>query len=178
MAKVGLFYGSNTGNTESIAYQMADKFNEIQDGVVDIHNIGSSSPADLLKYEYLIFGIPTWNTGELQDDWAIFLPRMSDMNFAGKKVAIFGLGDQNGYGFNFLDAAGILADEVFVQDGTVLGYWFNNSYQFEASLAKEGNQFMCLGIDQEGQAGMTEQRLEKWAHQVLREFGLAQGEPA
>lgn len=174
MAKIGLFYGSNTGNTETIAYQLAEKLNELEAGVVEVFNIGASSPEDILKWDNLIFGIPTWNTGELQDDWAFFLPKMESMNFANKKVALFGLGDQNGYGFNFLDAAGILADEVAIQDGTVVGYWSNEDYEYEASLADEGGLFMCLGIDQEGQADKTDERIAQWAQQVLVEFGILQ----
>jgi flavodoxin I len=176
MATIGLFYGSNTGNTETIAYRLAEKLNEIQADVVEVFNIGAVSPNDILKWDNIIIGIPTWNTGELQDDWAIFLPKMEGMNFAGKKVALFGLGDQNGYGFNFLDAAGVIADEVAIQDGTVVGYWSNEDYEFEASLAEEGPLFMCLGIDEDGQPDKTDERLTQWANQVLREFGIL--EPA
>lgn len=174
MGKIGLFYGSNTGNTEAVAYQIAEKFNQGAAGLVDVHNIGGSSPEDILKYDYIVLGIPTWNTGELQDDWAFFLPKMEGMNFSGKKVALFGLGDQNGYGFNFLDAMGILADEVMIQGGTVFGFTSTASYQYEESLADEenGDAFMGLGIDQEGQADLTDTRIEKWVNQVKTEFGV------
>ena len=175
MGKIGLFFGSNTGNTEAVAYQIAEKFNELQSGLVDVHNIGGSTPEQILGYSHIILGIPTWNTGELQDDWAIFLPKMESMNFSGKKVALFGLGDQNGYGFNFLDAMGILADEVLIQGGTVFGFWSAQRYQFEESLAAKeegGEAFMGLGIDQEGQASMTDDRIEKWVKQVKEEFGV------
>lgn len=174
MGKIGLFFGSNTGNTEAVAYQMQEKFNELQSDLVDVFNIGGTTPEQILKYDYIILGIPTWNVGQLQDDWAIFLPKMENMNFKGKKVALFGLGDQNGYGFNFLDAMGILADEVFIQGGTVFGFWSTARYQFEESLATEenGEAFMGLGVDQEGQASMSEERIDKWARQVKEEFGL------
>jgi len=172
MAKIGLFYGSNTGNTETVAYNMAEKFNEIEAGLVEVFNIGATSPEDMLKFDYMVFGIPTWNTGELQDDWAFFLPKMENMNFAGKKIAIFGLGDQNGYGFNFLDAAGILADEIFIQDGDVLAYWPADDYEYEVSLAEEGPLLMCLGIDEEGQAEKTDPRIAEWAQLVKKEFGI------
>ena len=174
MGKIGLFFGSNTGNTEAVAYQMAEKFNETESGLVDVHNIGGATPEQILGYEYIIFGIPTWNVGQLQDDWAIFLPKMEGMDFKGKKVALFGLGDQNGYGFNFLDAMGILADEVLIQGATVLGLWSAQRYQFEESLATEenGEALLGLGVDVEGQASMTDDRIEKWVKQVKEEFGV------
>jgi flavodoxin I len=172
MGKIGLFYGSNTGNTEFVAYQIKEEFDKHENGIVDVHNIGASSPDQILKYNYLIFGIPTWNTGELQDDWAAFWPKLGGMNFSGKKVAIFGLGDQNGYGFNFLDAAGMLADEVMKQGGELLGLWETTTYEFAESKANIEDHFLSLGIDQDGQSGMTPARIQKWVKRVKFEFGL------
>lgn len=172
MGKIGLFFGSSTGKTESVAYQIKAEFDKVEAGMVDVYNIGASTPEMILKYNYIIMGIPTWNTGELQDDWDVFFPRLSEMNFTGKKVAIFGLGDQNGYGFNFLDAAGILADEVFKQGGEVWGLWSRNSYQFEESKAIVEDQLLCLGVDEDGQAEMTGGRVNAWVSDVREQFGL------
>ncbi|MBE0691263.1 MAG: flavodoxin domain-containing protein, partial [Anaerolineae bacterium] len=61
MAKVGLIYGSNTGNTEFVAEQIKEEFEKLRPGEIDIHNIGKSDPSTLLKYEYMIVGVPTWN---------------------------------------------------------------------------------------------------------------------
>ena len=108
MAKVGLIYGSNTGNTEFVAEQMKEAFEKLRPGEIDIHNIGKIDASTLLKYEYMIIGVPTWNTGQMQDDWEAFLPKLAELDLTGKKIAIFGLGDQNGYGYNFLDALGII----------------------------------------------------------------------
>ncbi len=172
MAKIGLFYGSNTGNTEYVAYQIKEEFDKIDANAVEIHNIGATSVDEILKYTYLIFGIPTWNTGELQDDWAAFWPNLGSMDFKGKKVAIFGLGDQNGYGFNFLDAAGMLADEVMKQGGQVLGLWETQNYEFAESKYTIEDHFLGLGVDQDGQATMTPPRIQKWIKRVKYEFGI------
>lgn len=173
MAKIGLFYGSSTGNTETAAYQIKEKM-EALDGidVVEVHNIGATEPAQILSYQYLLMGIPTWNTGELQDDWAIFFPKLGSMDFKGKKVALFGMGDQNGYGFNFLDAIGMLGDELIVQGADLAGYWSNRSYDFAESLAKDGDFFMGLGLDNDGQADMTDKRIAKWVEWVKQDFGI------
>lgn len=172
MAKIGLFFGSSTGKTEAVAYQIKSEFDKFQADLVDVHNIGASTPEAILKYSHLILGIPTWNTGELQDDWDVFWPRLREMDLSGKKVAIFGLGDQNGYGFNFLDAAGMLADEVLMQGGDLFGMWPTQSYEFEESKAAVEDHFVGLGVDEDGQSGMTPERLTKWVAQVKDEFGL------
>lgn len=173
MAKIGLFFGSNTGNTEYVAYQMKDEFDRIDPTLVDVHNIGTSSPEQLQGYQFLIFGIPTWNTGQLQDDWEFFLPRMQGVDMSGRKIAIFGLGDQNGYGFNFLDAVGPLADTFMECGAELYGLWPSQNYQFEESRATIEDHFLGLGIDQDGQPERTPERLKQWCGQVLREFAIA-----
>ena len=92
------------------------------------------------------------------------------MDFKGKKVALFGMGDQNGYGFNFLDAIGMLADEVLLQGGELLGLWPSNKYEFEESKAAVEDHFLGLGLDQEGQDEMTSPRIKEWVAQVIGEF--------
>jgi flavodoxin I len=170
MAKIGLFYGSNTGNTEYVAYQIKEEIERRAPGSIDVHNIGSSTPEQILQYTHLILGIPTWNVGQLQDDWEAFMPRLATMDFTGRRVAIFGLGDQNGYGFNFLDAVGMLGDALLDRNAELIGFWRVNSYQFNESRAQVDDHFMGLGVDQEGQSDMTGKRLVDWVNQVMYEF--------
>lgn len=172
MAKIGLFYGSSTGNTEFVAYEIKERFDKRDASLVEVINIGSATPDQFLQFDFLILGIPTWNTGQLQDDWDIFLPKLDGRDMTNKKVAIFGLGDQNGYGYNFLDAVGTLADTMFDLNADVLGLWPTKGYQYEESLAVEGDFFLGVGIDQEGQSNLTDERLDKWVEQVVEEFEL------
>lgn len=172
MAKIGLFYGSSTGNTEYVAYEIKTEFDKRDASLVEVFNIGSATPEQMLRFNYLILGIPTWNTGQLQDDWEIFLPKLAGHDMSGKKVAIFGLGDQNGYGFNFLDAVGMLSDVLFDLNAQVWGLWPVNGYQFNESLAQVDNHFLGLGVDHEGQSGLTPQRITQWVTQVMLEFEL------
>ncbi|MFZ4816241.1 MAG: flavodoxin [Phototrophicaceae bacterium] len=172
MAKIGLFFGSSTGATEAVAFQLADAMNQLIPDSVEVHNIGATTPDKIVSYQYLIFGLPTWNTGQLQDDWEIFLPNFRNMNLKGKKIAMFGLGDQNGYGFNFLDALGMLADEVLLAGGEVHGLWSTKNYQFNESKAQVEEYFLGLGIDQDGQADLTPGRIQQWVKEVKQDFGL------
>lgn len=170
MAKIGLIYGSSTGNTEFAAYQLKEQFDGFDSWDCEVTNIGEATPEKLLSYQYLVLGIPTWNVGELQDDWDVFFPNLPDMDFSGKKVALFGMGDQNGYGFNFLDAVGMLADEVLLQGADVVGLWPNEKYEFEESKANVEDHFLGLGLDQDGQEELTTPRIKAWAVQVVGEF--------
>jgi len=90
-APVGLFYGSSTCYTEIVA----DKIRDIlSDEVVDVYNITDESLITAESYAYLIMGIPTWDYGELQEDWEEIWDELDLVNFSGRKVALYGLGDQ------------------------------------------------------------------------------------
>lgn len=172
MAKIGLFYGSSTGNTEFIAYQIKEEFDKVVPGAVEVHNIGSATAEKMMSYQYLIMGTPTWNTGELQDDWSVFWPNFDSMDLTGKKVALFGVGDQNGYGYNFLDALGMLADQVLLHNGELFGMWSKKTYEYEESKAEVEDHLIGLGIDQDGQEGMTAGRIKEWVGQIKDQWGL------
>lgn len=176
MAKIGLFYGSNEGHTEAVAERIRDAFDAVEPGLVDVFNIGRSTVEDIARWDRLIFGIPTWNIGQLQDDWDLFLPRMDQLDLTGKTVAIFGLGDQYGYSGTFLDAVGLLADKVMDQGGEVVGLWPATGYEFEASLALVNDYFLGLAIDEDTQPRQTGERVRAWVAQLMDEFGLLAAE--
>ncbi|NEQ31160.1 MAG: flavodoxin FldA, partial [Leptolyngbya sp. SIO4C5] len=67
MTKVGLFYGSTTGKTADVAEQIQAALGG--DSVVEVFDIADVAVEDLAAYQQLIIGSPTWNIGELQDDW-------------------------------------------------------------------------------------------------------------
>lgn len=94
MAITGIFFGSDTGNTENIA-KMIQK--QLGKDVADVHDIAKSSKEDLEAYDILLLGIPTWYYGEAQCDWDDFFPTLEEIDFNGKLVALFGCGDQEDY---------------------------------------------------------------------------------
>lgn len=91
MAITGIFFGSDTGNTENIA-KMIQK--QLGKDVADVHDIAKSSKEDLEAYDILLLGIPTRYYGEAQCDWDDFFPTLEEIDFNGKLVALFGCGDQ------------------------------------------------------------------------------------
>ena len=175
MTRIGLFYGSSTSHTEFVAYDLRDTLNALlQEDAVEVHNVGTTDAETMNRYALLVFGIPTWNIGELQDDWDIFWADLEKVDFTDKKVALFGLGDQYGYPDTFQDAMGILAEEVLALGGELVGAWSTAGYEFEESLALSADRqaFMGLALDEDHQSDQTGERIRQWAIQVLTEFGL------
>ncbi len=59
MAIIGIFFGSDTGNTENIAKNIQKQLGK---DVADVHDIAKSSKEDLEGYDILLLGIPTGTT--------------------------------------------------------------------------------------------------------------------
>ncbi|MCW5621208.1 MAG: flavodoxin domain-containing protein, partial [Burkholderiales bacterium] len=96
MATIGLFFGSSTGNTESAAERIQQLL-QAAGHEVNLLNVYSEAIKSMEQYEYLVLGIPTWDIGEIQEDWKNVWDELDTLDLAGKKVAVFGQGDQRGY---------------------------------------------------------------------------------
>jgi len=170
MAKVGLFYGSTTGKTADAAEQMQAALGG--DAVVDLHDISDKSAANLAEYDYLIIGCPTWNIGDLQDDWDAIFEDLDDVDFSGKTVAYFGTGDQVGYADNFQDAMGILEEKIAELVGKTVGYWPADGYEHNDSKAMRDGKFCGLALDDDNESEKTEERIQTWCSKVKSAFGI------
>ncbi len=166
---IGLFYGTTTGKTSDIAEIIRDEFGS---SLVKLHDISASQAKDLSGYDLLIIGCPTWDIGELQSDWDDFFPNLDNINFAGKKVAYFGTGDQVGYADNFQDAMGILEEKISGQGAVTVGLWPTQGYDHSASKAVKNGKFIGLAIDEDNQPELTQQRVKEWVAQLKNDFGL------
>ena len=169
--KIGLFYGSSTGNSEAICDIIQE---ELGDGVVDLYNVSDTDPSKFLDYKHIIISCPTWYEGELQEDWIEFLPKISKLDLKGKKIVMFGMGDQVGYADNFLDALGIIADDLTKAGASIMGEWPISGYEFNKSLGltPDGNSFYGLGLDQENQENLHLSRLATWFKMLVEIFDL------
>ncbi len=170
MAKIGLFYGTQTSNTQTAAELIQKEFGG--ESVVAVYDIADADASDFDDYDYIIVGCPTWNIGELQSDWEGFFDELDNIEFKGKKVAYFGAGDQVGYADNFLDALGILEEKISELGGTTVGYWSTDGYDFNESKAVRHGNFVGLGIDEDNQSELTQSRIQSWVTQIKGEFGL------
>lgn len=171
MAQLGVFFGSDEGNTESIAYKIQEILGETN---VDVKDIADVTQLDFANYQKIILGIPTWDFGQIQSDWEEFWDDVSEVDFTNHQIALFGLGDQFGYGDFFLDAMGMLHDVVKANGATIVGYWPVDGYEFEASkaLIDGDNLFMGLGLDEDQQPELTAERLNLWCQQLIKEMHL------
>ncbi|CEJ46416.1 flavodoxin FldA [Umezakia ovalisporum] len=167
--KIGLFYGTQTGKTETVAEMIRDTFGG---DVVTLHDISQADLSDFNEYEYLIIGSPTWNIGELQSDWEAIFPNLDEIDFSGKLVGYFGTGDQIGYSDNFQDAMGILEEKLSQQGGKTVGYWSTDGYDFSDSKALRNGKFCGLALDDDNQPDLTDKRIQQWVGQLKTEFGL------
>lgn len=171
MAKIGLFFGSDEGNTERVAYRIQARFGA---DVVDVKDIADVTQLDFAHYDKIILGIPTWDFGQIQSDWEEFWDDIGQVDFTGKQVALYGLGDQFGYGDYFLDAMGMLHDVIIQNGPDIVGYWSTEGYEFEASKAQIPGQnlFVGLALDEDQQEHLSADRLNRWCAQINEEFGL------
>ena len=165
--RIKLIYGSDTGNTELVTEDLVKLL-----GNVEVTTVADLTPEDW-DYDNIILGIPTWYDGELQSDWEEYFDEFKTIDFTGKKVAIFGLGDQLGYEEWFCDGIGILAKEILKNGGTVIGYTTKDeSYDFETtpkSIIKD-DVFYGLCIDEDNQGELTQERLKNWVEQLKLEY--------
>ncbi|CAK2087105.1 flavodoxin 2 [Vibrio crassostreae] len=168
--KIGLFYGSTTCYTEMAAEKIRGIIGE---DLVDIHNVKETPLSLMADYDLLLLGISTWDFGEIQEDWNELWDDIATTPVKGKVVALFGLGDQEGYGEWFLDAMGLLHDELKTAGAEFVGFWPNDdSYEFEASkaLTEDQSQFVGLALDEDSQYELSDDRIASWVEQVLVEY--------
>ena len=164
-----IFFATSTGKTEDIA----DRLKELLPGTEakDVDNIGSID--ELVNAESLICCVPTWNTGADEarsgtawDDLAQDIP---NQDFAGKSVAILGLGDSSGYSDYFCDAMEELYT-AFLQSGAkMIGKVPTSGYTYDDSKSVIDGKFCGLPIDEDNESELTDQRLSQWVKQINSE---------
>jgi len=166
MKPIGLFYGSTYGMTEKIAAKIKQAFDNEQ---VDIYNVKDVSVEELAKYDNLIFGTSAWGIGEMQDDWERFIVNLENFDFSGKKVALFGLGDQKEYPESFVDGMGTLYCRL-PDKSVVVGMWPTKEYSYYFSLADKDGVFVGLSLDEHNQAEKSNERINQWVALLKKEF--------
>lgn len=166
----GLFYGSTNGEAESVAETIKAALGP---SLNIYQNIGNTAPKDLEGCDAIILGISTWNVGQLQADWDVFWPKMDQTNLTGKKVAIFGLGDQVAYADSYQDAVGMLADKVAERGGTIVGKTAPDGQTFTSTKVLKDGKFQGLCIDAINQDDKTAERVGNWVPQIKAELGIA-----
>lgn len=145
MTKVRIVYGSETGNTESIAQVIADHMKakgcDVQcESAADVDAKGLGD-----GYDCVLMGVSVWGTDtiELQSDFEAYEDAFSEMGLEGKKCAAFASGDT---GFEFYCGGVDFIQEKFAD--------------VKATLVADG-----LRI--EGDASGNESEITAWADEIL-----------
>lgn len=167
MKKTGLFYGVSTKKTALIGKEIQEAFGDDKADIVAVEEAGKK---EFENYDNLIVGASTWFDGELPSYWDELLPELDSLKMKGKKVAIFGLGDQDGYPENFVDGIGLLAEFFESAGAQVVGFTSPEGYTFEGSRALRDGKFLGLALDQENQSDKTPARIAAWVKQLKKEF--------
>lgn len=157
--KIGIFYGSTTGNTEAAAQQIAEIL-----GVdsADIHNVGEASADDAQNYDELVLGSSTWGCGDLQDDWYDFLEGLGAQDLSGKKVALFGCGDSDSYSDTFCGALGQIYDGLKDTGCTFVGAYEPTDYNVTDSDVCRDGLFVGLALDESSDDATNGARMDAW----------------
>ncbi|MBS1183257.1 MAG: fldA [Proteobacteria bacterium] len=158
---VHVIYGSDSGRTKAAAGKIAAKLD------AKVINVKDATADDFEGCDLLVLGSPTYGEGDMQSDWETGVDMLAEADLAGKKVALFGLGDQSTYPDSFADAIGTLYDAVVAKGAEVIGFTDTKGYEFEVSTAVRDGQFVGLVLDQDNQGGKSEKRIAAWTSQIL-----------
>jgi len=157
---IAVVYGSTTGMTADAAAAIAQGLG------ADCLNVAEVSAGQLAGYSSLVLGSSTWGAGDLQDDWAAFLPTLSGMDLKGKKVAVFGTGDSLGFADTFCDALAQLRDAAVAAGAEAVGAGEVEGYDGVSSRVCEGGAFIGLPLDANNQPELTDSRIAAWVEKL------------
>ncbi len=164
---VAIVYGSSTLNTQFVAERLLAAFGS---AVAELYNVTDVSVELLQRYDGLVFVSSTWGSGELQDDWERFFPRLDTLDLSDTPVGLVGVGDQENYPEQFCDSIRLLHDKVIERGGRVVGSTSTDGYSFKTSRSVEKGRFIGLVIDEDNQADRTDERIRDWVRGVAPEL--------
>ena len=155
----GIFFGSTTGTTESVAARIAERLGVAQ---ADVHNVAAASVEDVKKYDLLLLGSSTWGSGELQDDWPGFLDKLGKEDLSGRRVALFGCGDAGVYSDTFCDAMAEIRDGLASTGCTFVGGFDAEEYPGCGSRLRQDGEAIGWAVDDSASDAENQMRMELW----------------
>lgn len=167
MKKTAIIYSFNTKKSGKIAEQIKATFDN---SAIEMVNAEEIDEKTFGSFEQMILGVPTWFDGELPNYWDEFVPALEEMDLKGKKIALYGLGDQVGYPENFQDGMGILAEILEELGAEIVGFTSREGYTYERSRAERGDHFVGLAIDYENQGSKNKERIDSWVADLQKSF--------
>ncbi|MEP3482548.1 MAG: flavodoxin [Fuerstiella sp.] len=173
--RMGIYFGSETGNTEAVANTLHEKLKA--DHLVVTADICQCELEDLLHHDVLLLGVSTWDIGEIQSDWEAWLQKLELLDLRTKQIAIFGLGDAVGYPDTFVDGMGILWESLKNSGADLIGIWPSAGYEFDDSLGRcDSDHFLGLVIDEDNDSEKTSVRIDRWVEQLNLELQVTKAQ--
>lgn len=174
LAQLGIFYSTTSGKTQEAAELLKEALGDL---AAEPQDIGDVTVPDLLKYDGIFVGAPTWNTGATEQRsgtaWDEVLDDIRGTDMSKSKVAVFGLGDSVSYGDYYCDAMEELYSAFKTAGATMHGMWPTEGYLHSESEAEiEPGKFCGLALDEDNQDDLTQPRIKQWSAQVLAEMGV------
>jgi flavodoxin I len=179
MSKIGIFYGTAGGSTRAVAYRIFAKLGV--ERADPPQNIGRTGPARLMRYDAMILGTPSYGFADLpglscgcpDPSWEEFLAHLDGADLTGKRVALFGLGNQQLYGNRFAGSLIQLYRFFYGHGADIVGSWSTEGYRFEHSPAVLNGRFVGLVLDQSIQPQLTAGRIDQWIGEVAPQLAAA-----
>ncbi len=156
-----IFYTTNTGTATEIAEKISHAL-----GDIEVFDLGDTSVEKINDYDKVIIGVSTWGEGELNDDFEDIWDDFTSLDLSEKTVALFGLGDQEGYAEEFCNALGTIYEHVKGTGAKVVGFTETDGYEYDVSTAEVDGKFAGLVIDEDNQDDLTDERIENWTENI------------
>lgn len=171
MKKIAVIYWPTGGNTEAAARKI---FSLLGEGHT-LAGLNEATAARLADYDCIIAGgattgAETWEKANAANNWSKFFAANPTLAVTGKKVALFGLGDQVLYPNHFVNHIEYLRDEFVKRGAEIIGFWPVEGYEFEESRSVENGHFLGLALDDDNQPELTGRRIAEWVNQLKREM--------
>ena len=154
MSKTGIFYASKGGVTETFAKQIAEQLG------ADLHNMKDTAVEAIAPYDNVVLMASSYFFGALQEDWGAKVKLLHTVNFAGKKVAIVGVGSQERHPDSFCSGAADFFDKLRFSGAHFVGDVCVSGYNFTFSRMQQGQRLLGLCLDK-GDAKVQE-KIEEW----------------
>ncbi|MEE3704245.1 flavodoxin domain-containing protein [Campylobacter sp. CX2-8023-23] len=161
MAKIGIVYGSNAGDTKAVAEYIGKNFDS---EIIDAKDLTLEF---INQYDRLIFAASTHGHGELQKDFKAKLDLISEADFGGKTLALVGVGGTIKHPTTFLD--GLIEFLPLIRGAKLVGATDIDGYVFKNSLSFINGKFIGLAIDYKNDENW-QKRADKWVESIKSEF--------
>ena len=160
-----IFFASTTGNSEEIA----NKISTALDGV-KVFDLAGTKIEEMNNYNKLILGGSTWGDGELNDDWEDAWIDFCKLDLSNKTIALFGLGDQESYSYEFCSAMGIIYEQIVKSKAKIVGFTPIKGYFHDESKAQINDKFIGFAIDEDNQDDLTDERISNWTNEIRKDI--------